>query len=112
MLEIHESAIEAVEKANLLAQKLGLEEQLNDRLAYLANYACQEDPQATRCTLYKDFAPYSFEFVISKKKPDGTYVRWFNGGLIYHGPHDNGGDGGGPTFAVNINPENGWSIHT
>lgn len=112
MLLIHPSAIDVMEKANLAAQKLGLEEQLNGKLAYLANYACQEDPTATQCTLYKDFAPLSFEFVITKKQKDGTYAHWFNGGLIYHGPHDNGGDGGGPTFAVNVNPDNGWSIHT
>jgi hypothetical protein len=37
-----------------------------------------------------------------------------NGGIIYHGPHDNGGDGGAPTFTVSINPSRKphWSIHT
>jgi hypothetical protein len=35
-----------------------------------------------------------------------------NGGLIYHGKHDNGGDGGSPTFSVCLEPTNGWSIHT
>ena len=36
----------------------------------------------------------------------------YNGGLIYHGPHDRGGDGSAPTFSVNLNPHDGWSIHT
>lgn len=40
------------------------------------------------------------------------WKRWMNGALIYHGPHDNGGDGGAPTFSVNLVPTNGWSIHT
>jgi len=40
------------------------------------------------------------------------YQEWFNGGLIFHGPHDNGGDGGAPTFSVNLMPSHGWNIHT
>lgn len=35
-----------------------------------------------------------------------------NGGIIFHGRHDNGGDGGAPTFSVCMEPTNGWSIHT
>lgn len=41
-----------------------------------------------------------------------TCDYWFNGGLIFHGPHDNGGDGGMPTLSVNLLPHHGWSIHT
>lgn len=37
---------------------------------------------------------------------------WFNGGLIFHGPHDGGGNGGAPTFSVSLTPQDGWSIHT
>jgi hypothetical protein len=44
--------------------------------------------------------------------PKDDYVKWFNGGLIYHGQHDNGGDGSAPTFSVNLTPQYGWSIHT
>lgn len=40
------------------------------------------------------------------------YKFWMNGGLLYHGTHDRGGDGGAPTFSVNLLPVNGWSIHT
>ncbi len=36
----------------------------------------------------------------------------YNGGLIYHGPHDGGGNGGAPTFSVCLTPTSGWSIHT
>ena len=39
-------------------------------------------------------------------------VFWFNGGLIFHGPHDNGGDGGAPTFSVNLGVGYGWAMHT
>lgn len=56
-----------------------------------------------------DFAPYSFYFV-RKNKETGEYRS--NGGIIFHGKHDNGGDGGSPTFSVNLTPCNGWQTHT
>jgi hypothetical protein len=55
-----------------------------------------------------DFAPYSFYFMRYKEGE-----KWFsNGGIIFHGKHDNGGDGGAPTFSVCLTPCNGWQIHT
>jgi len=59
--------------------------------------------------LYPDFAPYSFYWVW-KEIESGRVIT--NGGLIYHGRHDNGGDGGAPTFSVNLGAHTGWSIHT
>jgi hypothetical protein len=37
-----------------------------------------------------------------------------NGGFIFHGVHDGGGNGGAPTFSVELNPSTKphWSIHT
>lgn len=81
---------------------------LKERLAYLENYGSQE----TQCRIYKDFAPFSFSFVLYRKSKEGEWEPWFNGGLIYHGPHDNGGDGGAPTFSVNLSSHHGWAIHT
>ena len=49
-----------------------------------------------------DFAPHSFNFTMC-----GMY-----GGMIYHGPHDGGGDGGAPTYSMNLSPIAGWSLHT
>ena len=82
-------------------------EQLMGRLDYLDTYGNGD----TRCTLFKDFAPQSFEFLL-ERQVDGEWRRMFNGGLIYHGQHDRGGDGGAPTFSVTLNPTKGWSIHT
>ncbi len=59
--------------------------------------------------LYPDFAPQSF-FWVWKDLTNGQIIM--NGGLIYHGKHDNGGDGGAPTFSVSLTPQSGWSIHT
>lgn len=84
-------------------------DQLLERFKYLEEYATKE----TKCTFYKDFAPYSFGFVMARKLADEEeYTPWFNGGLIYHGTHDKGGDGGAPTFSVNLTPQHGWSVHT
>jgi hypothetical protein len=75
------------------AKEKGLMQELQDQLDYLANFG--GTPEFTECMLFKDFAPQSFYFEIKK---NGSH--WFNGGLIFHGPHDNGGDGGPPTLAV------------
>jgi len=57
--------------------------------------------------LHRDFAPYSFTFYVEAPGWCGL-----NGGVIYHGAHDNGGDGSAPTYSVNLTPQDGWSIHT
>lgn len=55
-----------------------------------------------------DFAPLSFGFAVLR--PNGSC--WIVGGLIYHGSHDRGGDGGAPTYSVSLEATEGWSIHT
>ena len=59
--------------------------------------------------IFNDFAPKSFYFIRKRKEQFAG-----NGGVIFHGPHDNGGDGSAPTFSVSFNPDNepGWSVHT
>ena len=59
--------------------------------------------------LYPDFAPFSLYFEREKNNVfDG------NGGFIFHGIHDGGGNGSAPTFSVSIDPDtrSHWSIHT
>lgn len=58
----------------------------------------------TDVLLGKDFAPLSFNFSLKESS--------FHGGLIFHGAHDGGGNGGAPTYSVNLEPVDGWSIHT
>lgn len=79
---------------------------LKEQLDYLDGYS----GGVNECHLYKDFAPKSFYFEMVK--PGGA--PWFNGGLIFHGPHDHGGDGGMPTLSVCVNPDDKphWSVHT
>jgi hypothetical protein len=87
---------------------------LKSRLDYLATYAGKKSDgtDKTRVRLYKDGAPYSFGFTIEAQNANGEWTTWFNGGLLYHGPHDGHGSGSGPTFAVSLTPITGWSIHT
>jgi hypothetical protein len=80
--------------------------------------------QGTVTQVSDDYSNHSFYFVRYRKhkvgEPDNDirtingepYMFAGNGGVIYHGKHDNGGDGSAPTFAVNMTPVNGWSTHT
>lgn len=57
--------------------------------------------------IFTDHAPLSFYFARYRNEQFSG-----NGGIIFHGVHDNGGDGSAPTFSVNLTPTNGWAIHT
>ena len=66
-----------------------------------------------------DYAPKSFQFGLYRRTEEGQHIvegercqLYINGGIIYHGQHDRGGDGSAPTFAVCLTPVTGWSIHT
>ena len=91
------------------AKATGRFENFIEHINYLHNYAGKEN---TRCILRTDFAPYSFNFTMQRKQPDGSYKYWFEGGLIYHGPHDGYGSGQNPTLSVCVNPTDDWAIHT
>ncbi len=96
--------------ARQFAGQFGLAENLERQLTVLEHFGGKD--RSTRCTLFHDFAPYSFAFQMEVQKKDGTWVDWFNGGLIFHGAHDGGGCGCLPTLAVSLTPTTGWSIHT
>lgn len=91
------------------AEKIGKESNLQQALDYLDRYSGEG---RTRCTLYKDFAPFSFEFLMERKKEDGEFEPWFNGGIVWHGPEDGYGSGAAPALSVTLEPTHGWSIHT
>lgn len=67
-----------------------------DRMGKLVSNSREKD----QIGIYRDSAPHSF----------GFSACGMVGACIYHGPHDNGG--GAPTFSVNVNGSDGWSIHT
>jgi hypothetical protein len=86
-------------KAVTFAEVTGQEESLQKALDTLDRIAQNTNKQVL---LGWDFAPYSFTFMVGN----------LQGGLIYHGDHDRGGDGGAPTYSVNLSPETGWRLHT
>ena len=86
------------------ADRINQSAQFEKRLAELTAFL----PDDWTVELYSDFAPYSFFW--TQFSP--TRQRGLIGGLIYHGHHDGGGNGGAPTFSVNLTPSNGWCIHT
>jgi hypothetical protein len=97
-----------LEAARAFADKVGLRPQLETRLSYLERYAA---PKRTRCMLAPDPAPYSFSFVMELDRGAG-WTHWFDGGLLYHAPHDGHGSGSMPTLSVTVSPTMGWAVHT
>ena len=114
-LIINDQVKERFEAAKQHARKTGLTKQFAGQLNFLRTYANNSRSRnipMVRVTLGHDFAPHSFSIVWERRDKDGQWGYWFNGGLIFHGEHDNGGGGGAPTFSVNLVPHNGWKIHT
>jgi hypothetical protein len=105
MLEVQDQ--EYLAEVRAFADKIGKRDDLERSLERLGGY--RDVP--VRCRLFRDFAPYSFGFVVEFLRGD-KWVFGYNGGLIYHGAHDRGGDGGAPTFSVNLVPADGWRVHT
>jgi hypothetical protein len=105
-----EGVAKQLDDAKAFAARVGLAEQLEERLRFLDQYGGPS--KVTRCVLYKDLAPYSFTFVMEIRGAGDRWRAWFEGGLIYHGAHDGHGCGCAPTYAVTMEATNGWSIHT
>jgi len=108
MLEI--CCQERLDEALAVSKERGLN--LQEKLDYLSKWGDEENSGRTRCTLYSDSSPLSFLFYWERRTEEGVYTPCMNGGLIFHGSHDGGGDGGAPTFCVSLAPVDGWSVHT
>ncbi len=96
------------------AEKLGLMDDLQKQLDYLATYANHGGYGEVRCNLGWDFAPLSFSFTMQTRKKDTTqeWKHWFSGGLIFHSGKS--WSGGAPAFSVELCPSDKphWSVHT
>ena len=78
---------EHYEKVRAWAREQGLGDRLQKTLDYLADYG--QNP--TRCLVYHDFAPHSFQVTMQRLDKD-VWCDWWHGGCIYH--------------------ERDWSVHT
>lgn len=93
------------------ARRRGLQEQLESLLSRLSSWADNDTPGRTRCTLAKDWAPYSYRFFIEVLSDKGRYEPRLHGGLVYFGKGDSGV--GPPQLSVRIgDASEGWEIHT
>lgn len=111
---------ERFDETEAFAKKAGKLDDLHSKLSRLCHGDKSDEeltlwgrPAAIRVSLGSDFAPYSFTFYVEVQyEGEEEWKFQFNGGLIFHGSHDGGGDGSAPTFSVNMSPQDGWSIHT
>lgn len=94
-----------LDKAKEFAKRIGKEDNLNQRLQHLQQV--DDNNPDIETILTNDFVPFSFEFVRREKV---TAKFRGNGGLIYHGPLENGTKP--ETYAVQLDPTDGWAIHT
>ena len=99
------------------ARRCGLYDQWRETIRYLATYAngpgCRYDRALgmnTKCVLWPDFAPYSFQVVMYHLDEAG-WQPWFNGGLIFQSPAIPA-NGGAPSFTVSLDSRAGWHLHT
>ena len=103
---------EHLQEARDFAIRTGQAEKLESIIARLNQIA--ENCHA-RVWLSPDFVPHSFYFQMYPDTLDAIPNDWqkhriMNGGVIYHGPLE---DGNRPeTFAVTLTQVNSWSIHT
>jgi hypothetical protein len=102
MIDLTEGGLD---KAKAFAKRIGKEDNLNQNLAHLQQV--DDNNPEIETVLTNDFVPFSFEFYRREKKT-GRFRG--NGGLIYHGKLENGSQP--ETFAVQIDPTDGWAIHT
>ena len=113
MLIVPEEIKEYFAEVKQFARDNRLVEAFDRDILRLHLYGCSwEDPDRCRVVLGRDFAPYSFTMVIEMRQADGSYKMLFNGGVIFHGPHDNFGSGQAPTFSVSLDNRIGWQMHT
>lgn len=95
---LHVKCQEHFDVTKKFAVSIGKEKEFSEALSRL-------NKMGEKVELYKDFAPYSFTFVVFENGK-----RYIEGGLIYHG--FDGGSGSAPSYSVTLTPTTGWSIHT
>lgn len=111
-IEMDETSLEYFRSVEKFADRTGQSVQFEQAIQRLSNF-CFE---GCIVVLYSDFAKESFYFCIFEKDLPANQrnldTRIMNGGLIYHGPLEDGTHD--QTFTVQLVPstENNWSIHT
>ena len=107
---LDEEQLDRLEQVREFARSMGLSQQLERQLGYLADKRCWGERAQTQ--LSYDFAPHSFSFGVYAL-PDGEKPRrkYLHGGLIYQGPNAPA-DGSFPSLTVSLSTGTGWFCHT
>jgi hypothetical protein len=107
---LDDEQLDRLEQVREFARSMGLIEQLERQLDFLADRKCWGEKAQTQ--LSNDFAPHSFSFGVyglpNGEKPRRTHLI---GGLIYQGP-GSPGDGSFPSLTVSLASGTGWFCHT
>jgi hypothetical protein len=107
LLILDDEQLDRLEQVREFARSMGLTEQLERQLGYLAGYGDQRN----QVVLGYDFAPHSFSFGMYRPGPKEERKCRFNGGLIYQGP-SSPADGSFPSLTVSLASGTGWFCHT
>ena len=111
---LDDEQLDRLEGVREFARSMGLSEQLERQLDFLANYARHDGEPIRQCVLSHDFAPRSFSFahfVLPKYAANGQRSFWFNGALIFQAPSCPA-DGSFPSLTVSLASGTGWFCHT
>lgn len=121
MLDFHHNQVEFDEGGEKRLQECiefvntkrpDLAENLKFQFTRHYDYYFKNHPEI-KMRVYSDFARLSFYFEMKYFDfKAGEFKRDYNGGIIFHGNDDGGGNGGAPTYSVNISPVDGWATHT
>lgn len=109
MLVVTPEAQPHLDEAKRFAAATGQAAQLQEQLDHLDRFFDGDRDGSVRCLLLPDFAPHSFTWACQRKTDQG-WATFYNGGLIYFGAKAVGS--GAPTYCTQIDPQQGWSIHS
>ena len=104
---LDDEQLDRLEQVREHARALGLTEQLERQLGYLAGYGDEHN----QVMLSYDFAPHSFSFATYRPGPKDERKLRFIGGLIFQGPSCPA-DGSFPSLTVSLASGTGWFCHT
>jgi hypothetical protein len=106
---LDDEQLDRLEQVREVARSMGLSEQLERQLNFLADKRCWGEKAQTQ--LSNDFAPHSFSFGVYSLPNGKRRQIVLHGGSIYQGP-EAPGDGSFPSLNVSLNSGTGWFTHT
>ena len=107
LIIVDDEQLDRLEQVRDHARALGMTEQLERQLGYLAGYGDEHN----QVVLGYDFAPHSFSFAMYRPGPKEERKFRMNGALIFQSPSCPA-DGSFPSLTVSLAEGTGWFCHT